>query len=483
MTDMKKIFSIILGVALVISATSCGKDFLEKAPVLSLSNSISLSTLNGCDQAVHGAYYYISSAGWWGCNRVIDMEMRCGNGVKSDYPNSNRYVQPYNWNYSEESTVASVWEGCYYTASAVNNVIDALEGLNADEQDKNNLKAECLFLRAFAHFENVLMYGQPYTYKKDSPGVPYVFKTDPAGRPARETVAQVYEYVVADLLEAEKIIDPAYARSSSVDPRGVADIYTIWGMLSRVYLYMGEWQKSADYATKVIDSNKFKMWKAGEYPYVWTADKGSGEVIFEVYGKRSNSSNANWDDISWVTKPDGYGDPQVSTDLLSLYAEGDARLDTYCESEDPKAAGVTWTTKYAGKGDNAAPDCNNVIIMRLSEMYLNRAEAAVNGASTGSTAVKDLNVITSNRGAAAYTSVGQNDIQIERRKELAWEGHYLYDLARWGKPVIREGGNFALINMNQNVAFPDYRWALPIPKRELELNENLVQNEGYKSNN
>ena len=478
---MKKIFSIILSAALVLCATSCGKDFLEKAPILSLSNSIALSTLDRCDNAVHGAYYYISSTSWWGCDRVIDNEMRCGNGVKSKIKDSNRYTLPYNWNYTEDNTNSAIWEYCYYTVAAVNNVMDALETLEADEQDKNNLKAECLFLRAFSHFENVLQFGQPYTYKKDSPGVPYVFKTESDGRPARETVAQVYEYVVADLLEAEKLIDHSYKRTSGKDVLATANIYTIWGMLSRVYLYMGEWQKSADYATKVIESGKFKMWTAEEYPDVWTADLGSGEVIFEVYGKRSNDTYGSWDDISYVTSPAGYGDPQVSTELLEMYEEGDVRLQTYRVSEEEKYAGATWTAKYAGKGDNAAPDCNNVIIMRLSEMYLNRAEAAVNGAQTGSTAINDINMITSNRGAAAYTSVVQNDIQIERRKELAWEGHYLNDLARWGKPIVREGGNFILISNNQNIAFPDYRWALPIPKRELDLNENLVQNDGYKN--
>lgn len=477
MTVMKKTLAYIFGAIAILSATSCGKDFLERAPKLSLSNEIALASYDGCDKAVHGAYYYISSTGWWGADRVIENEMRCGNGVKSNIVNSNRCTQGYNWNYTEDATNTGMWAYCYYTASAVNNVLDALDAIEAPEQDKNNLKAECLFLRAFAHLENVLQFGQPYTYKKDSPGVPYVFHTESDAKPARNTVEEVYNFAIADLLEAEKIIDPTYVRKSSVDPCSVVNIYTIQALLSRIYLYMGEWQKSADYATKVIESGKYKMWTAEEYPDVWTADKGSGEVIFEVYGKRSNGTYGNWDDISWLTNPEGYGDPQVSDELLGLYEEGDIRLETYRDFE--KAPGCHWTTKYAGKGDNAAPDCNNVVIIRLSELYLNRAEAAVHGAQTGSTAIKDINMITENRGAAAYTSVGNTDIQIERRKELAWEGHYFYDLARWGKSLVRKGGNFALISMNQDVEFPSYKWALPIPKRELDLNENLVQNEGY----
>ena len=110
-------------------------------------------------------------------------------------------------------------------------------------------------------------------------------------------------------------------------------------------------------------------------------------------------------------------------------------------------------------------------------MYLNRAEALMCGASIpGATAISDINVITSNRGAAPYTSVGPVDIETERRKELAWEGHYLYDLARWNKPVERAAADYPLLTMNLDVPFPSTKWALPLPKSELDVNENLVQN-------
>ena len=139
-------------------------------------------------------------------------------------------------------------------------------------------------------------------------------------------------------------------------------------------------------------------------------------------------------------------------------------------------SGIKWTGKYPGKGDNT-PDCNNVIVLRLSEMYLNRAEAIMRGATVpGTTAVKDINAVATLRGASAYGSVGQTDIAKERRRELAWEGHYIYDLARWGQGVSRSPSDYPLCSDNLDVPFPDKRWALPLPKRELDLNKNLVQN-------
>ena len=467
-------------------ALSGCEGFLTREPQLEQSTEITLSSYSGLNDATHGAYYYIASTGWYGQSWVIDAEMRSGNGMKSNFKNSNRCTQAYNWNYTEDAT-SGMWSTAYVTIAMANNVIDNLEGKavgDVTEQDLNNLKAECLFIRAFAHFCNVLTYGQPYTYcvanDKESLGVPYVYHTDPNGKPARETVVSNYQNIVKDLLDAEACIDPDYSpvsvRSGLVDPLAAVNLQTIQALLSRVYLYMGEWQNAADYATKVIESGKYQMWTAEEYPTVWGQELGSGEVIFEVYGKRTNSAYGSWEDISYLTSPAGSGDPQAAQPLIDLYAEGDVRLETY-RTDENEESGILWTAKYPGKGDNAAPDCNNVVIFRLSEMYLNRAEAIMRGAKVdGATAVSDINVITSNRGAEAYNSVGPVDIQTERRKELAWEGHYIYDLARWGLPVERAEADYPLLTMNLNVPFPSTKWALPLPKSELDVNDNLVQN-------
>lgn len=473
-----------LAAAALLGTTGCS-DFLTRDPKLQQSIDITLASYDGLNKATWGAYYYIGSTSWYGNDWVISSEMRSGNGKKSNFRDSGRCTTAYNWNYSETST-SGMWSYCYVTVAMANNVIDNLEGKatgDVTEQDLNNLKAECLFIRAFSHFCNVLTYGQPYTLCttnpdfKESLGVPYIYHTNPQDQSPRETVVSNYENIVKDLLEAESIIDPDYVRSGIADPAAAVNIYTIQALLSRVYLYMGEWQKAADYATKVISSGKYNLWSAEEYPNVWGADKGTGEVIFEVYGKLTNSNHGNWEDISWLTNPDGSGDPQAAQPLLDLYEDGDVRLQTYRTDKEEKSGGLLWTAKYPGKGDNAAPDCNNVIILRLSEMYLNRAEALVRGAVIpGATAISDLNAITSRRNAKAISSVGDADIQAERRKELAWEGHYLYDLARWNKPVERAEANYPLLSQNANVPFPNYRWALPLPKSELDVNKSLVQN-------
>ncbi len=478
---MKKTLLYIASAAVLLGVTGC-EDFLTREPKLQQSSEITLSSYDGLNDATWGAYYYLSSTGWFGGDWIIDSEMRSGNGKKSNEWNSGRCVQPYIWNYTETST-SGMWSYCYLTVAMANNVIDNLEGKatgDVTEQDLNNLKAECLFIRAISHFCNVLTYGQPYTYvvKNDpeSLGVPYIYHTDPNGLPARETVVSNYENIVKDLLEAEEIIDPVYVRDGIADPAAAVNIHTIHALLSRVYLYMGEWQKSADYATKVIECGDYKLWTKDEYKTVWNNDKGSGEVIFEIYGDKNNSAYGSWEDLSYLCNPDGSGDPQAAEPLLALYGADDVRLQLY-KTDSDGTSGIYWTGKYPAKGTNK-PDCCNVIVFRLSEMYLNRAEAIMHGATVdGVTAVSDLNAITSLRGGETYTSVGQTDIETERRIELAWEGHYIYDLARWGNGVVRSEADYPLCSSNLNVSFPSKKWALPIPKREIDLNKNLVQNE------
>ena len=484
---MKRFVSYILTGIAVFGLTACN-GFLDKGPVISQSSELTLSDYAGLNKAVAGAYYFLGEKQWYGGERVLEAEMRSGNGIKCAGPkhNSNRYASQMNWNYTPDATSA-FWEYAYTTISCCNNVLDNLEGkegADVTKQDLDNLKAEVLFIRALSHFDAVTLYALPYTYVKanqaslnevQKAGIPYVYHTDPAGRPKRDDVLTVYDNIVKDLLEAEQAIDPSYVREGVADKKAAVTLPAIQALLSRVYLYMGEWQKAADYATKVINNKEYKLYSASEYTEVWTGNVGGSEVIFENYIDVNSRDNEN---CSYMTYPEGsYGDCIASPELLALYADGDVRRKMYRQDAEG-TPGLFWTLKYEGKG-LAVPDASNTVILRLSEMYLNRAEAIVNGATVaGTDALSDLNAITSNRGAAAWTAAGMEAVRTERRKELAWEGQYFFDMARWGLPVNREAC-FDLQEKNRNIPFPDYRWALPIPKGELEVNENLIQNDKY----
>lgn len=479
---MKK-YIVIIAAALV-ALVSC-KDFLEEAPLTAQSDVLTLSTIEGFDSATGGAYAPLASAdNWYGMIFVVGHELMTGNARKSLTADSGRLYTNYRINYSPTDTWGGLWSYAYYVISCCNEVINRLEGESAElgtEEERNNLIAEALFLRALSHFDLVRTFAQPYAYTSDAShlGVPIVLERDLSAKPARNTVKQVYEQVIADLTKAEGLIDPAYRRSGT-DPAAAVSIYAIQGLLSRVYLYSKQWQLAADYATKVISSGKYSMWTADDIfsgsfedgdanSVYWAESQSSGEVIFEIYADKSNSYDGYWTGIRQMTSPDGYGDAAASQDLIGIYEEGDVRGKLFFVGTGDYAGDV-WPAKYYGKG-KSNPDVNNVPIIRLSEMYLNRAEAVINGA-TGANAAADLEIIAKNRGASTQPTTNAG-VQLERRKELAWEGHYWFDLARTGTAMTRTDVAEGVI---KEIPYPNYRWAMPIPDRETIANENLEPN-------
>lgn len=477
---MKKILFLTILVSSVLFA-GC-EDYLIEAPRLSQSTELTLSSFKGLDNSIAGAYSPLADGQWYGAYFVLDAEMRSGNGKKptADGFDSGRMNLSYNLSYNESST-SGLWGYAYFVISAANNVIDNLEGKESPDvtqQDLDNLKAEALFLRALAHFDLVRLYARSYAYNPDGLGVPIILHTDATAteQPERNTVRDVYEQVITDLRDAESLMSDDYIRTGVSDSKAVANKNVIRALLARAYLYSQQWQLAADYATLVINSGDYTMWEADELADVYAADKPEGgEVIFEIYGARANSYDEYWEGPAHMTSPDGYADCGASNDLVELYDEGDARLDLFRTHED--AQGQWWTAKYIGKG-LGTPEVSNVIVLRLSEMYLIRAEAMLNGASIpGATPVGDLNMITSKRNAAAYTSVGSDIVYLERRKELAFEGHLWFDASRTRRGITRN--DYSGDAVNQNIPADSHLFALPIAKRELDVNENLVQNEGY----
>lgn len=482
---MKRIITYSLMLIASLGVLSCN-DFLSEEPEMSQSNELTLSDYKGLDKATSANYGYLYDDSWYGANIILNAELRSGNAknpTKSEFT-SGRYTTEYSWSFSD-SYNAGPFVMAYKAIAGANNVINNLEektSTSVSQADIDNLKAENLFLRALSHFDLVRTYAQPYTYQPNGLGVPVMLVTE-NGLPERNTTAEVYSQIVADLLEAEGLIGDGFVRSGITDKLATATKGAIQALLSRVYLYMGEWQKSADYATKVINSGKYTMFTADELEDVWTVNTAAEgkEVIFEIFGANSNEYNAYWEEISWLTSGgsaagDRYADVASSADLRNIYDENDIRLALFAQPEDAPED-HWWTTKYAGK-TNDRPCVNNIIVLRLSEMYLNRAEAIINGASvSGVTAAADLKVITSNRNAVDATPT-KAGVLLERRKELAFEGHYFYDLARNQMPLRRDV-DYTGAATAQYIEFPSWRWALPIPKPEVDANPNMVQNEGY----
>ncbi|MDN5291943.1 MAG: starch-binding outer membrane protein SusD/RagB family [Anaerophaga sp.] len=474
------VFSLVLSLGVL----SCSEDFLEQQPELSQTNELSLSTFDGIEKAITGAYTPLYESVWYGRDFVVIADLKGGN-AKSSPMNSGRFRTEYLWSNTPTST-AGLWTEAYDFIARVNNVINALDGFeetNITQAQIDNLVGEAKFLRALAYHDLVRMYAQPYSQDPTSLGVPVVFVTENE-QPARNTVAEVYQQIVADLTDAETKLS-ADNNHGGNDPKAWATKDAVKALFARVYLYMEDWQKAADYASEIINNEDYSLYTADQYSVyssgenedgVWGSLTSGDEDIFMIYGSEGNSSHGNWDVISYIMNPGGYGDVGASGDVLDLYEEGDVRGELFTNSTN--FPNDFWTLKYPGKDGNLRED--NINVLRLSEMYLIRAEAILNGASiSGVSAVDDLNAIRENRGASALSSATLNTVYDERRRELCFEGHQLFDLSRTGRGLERNDYDGSL---NQNIPFPDYRWAMPIPQTEMDANENMIQNPGYGEN-
>lgn len=463
--------------------TSCS-DFLTEEPKQEQSNELTFATFDGVNKAAAAMYGMFQSDAWYDGEFTLMSELRCGNAKNpTSVPGSGRYRTDTQWIYSDRST-SPLWSYAYYTIARANNVINNLDdkvGVDATQQQVNNVKAEALFIRALCYFDLVITYCQPYNYnatEDDKMGVPLVLVTE-NGKPARDSKENVYNQIVADLLQAESIMADDYVRSGVTDKAATPTKPAIQALLSRVYLYMNKWQEAANYATKVINNKKYELAPADAYAAMFsaaTAPEG-GEIIFEVYGSDKNEywDNSGWAHLPYMTTTDdegSHGDVCATKDLYDLYSEGDVRKSMYKQHGNDY-----FPTKYSGKPKDSDPKYTNIPILRLSEMYLNRAEAIINGASVqGVTAESDLRKIATVRGASQTAAATKQGVFDERRRELAFEGHITADYARCNKSMTRKDFDDS---KNKDVAFPSYMWALPIPNRERTANPNVAQNPGY----
>lgn len=197
----------------VLLTSSC-TDFLTEAPKLDQSDELTLSNYNGLNLSTAGAYSPLASGNWYAQDMIMINELKTLNGKKligTEY-DTGRFTSHYQVNWNANNTT-SLWGTAYYTITSASEVIDHLGNAEGEsgvsEQDIKNLEAECRFIRALAHFDLVRTYAQPYCYTSDAShlGVPVVLHKDPSGNPARNTVKEVYDAVIEDLLTAESLIE------------------------------------------------------------------------------------------------------------------------------------------------------------------------------------------------------------------------------------------------------------------------------------
>lgn len=460
---MKGIYKIFLAASLMVGVSSCN---LDLTPQQSLPVEDVVNNETGLTALMNGAYDRMQAVEYYGRDFVMFVDI-AGVSVKNA-GTSGRFVPEYNYTRTAlDGYPQGFWLYAYRTIANTNHVINNVDKVAMAETTKNSLKGQALFLRALAHFDLVRMFAQPYTLDGGaSLGVPYM--TDPnaqgAMRPSRNTVKEVYEKAIADLVQAEALLP---AKPSS---RALASQPAAQALLSRIYLYMADWANSAKYADLVLANGNIKLTEANAYLDYFNGTEAA-ETIFEIQSQSDENLGAN--NFAYMYHQDGYGDFRITSDLMKKYQAGDLRLSFFEEVGD---RGMM-TTKYDKMAGMAVGQVSPKVI-RLAEVILNKAEALANQGNYAGASV-ELNKIRERAGLAAITLTSANalsEIYDERQRELTFEGHESLDIYRTGRTLQRSKDHVGTLN---NLKAGDEMIIFGIPQAEVDANPNMVQNPGF----
>ncbi len=445
-----KTYKIIASLTTMLWLSSCSSVVTDPQPQSSISASKAIQNAAGARAALYGAYDALQSNAssanldnYNGLTYLLFPDLQGGNirwtGTFTDWGQaSTRTIL------TDNASVTNCWRQIYYAINATNNLIKQVPLISDPSfSDQNTILGEAYFLRAY-HYFNLLRYWG---------GVPLVTEPtvdiDNTSYPARATLADTYAQVFSDLNKAITLLP----KTSSV---ARVNLYAAYALKSRIHLYRQEWQSSIDAANLVAAAGSYKL--VTTFSDIW-AIQNTSEAIWEINFNTTDKNSLAF--YLFSSSLGGRNEVRPATGLASAYTAVDARII--------KTTDYNKQIKYyrVSTGDD------HPIPFRYAEILLNQAEA-YNELGQTSTAYGLVNQIRTRAGigvAAASLQTDQaglrDEIFLQRRLELAIEGHYFFDLVRTGR------ASKVLANWNANQAL----W--PIPFREIQANSSLVQNPGY----
>lgn len=487
---MKKIKIIVPLCLLLALGFSCKKDLIQD-PTNAVPAEQAFNTVNDFRVATLGIYFNMVHANQYiaGDDGPIawasTLDVLADNVISQQTGRGSQRVFG-NWQYNASNT-SFMFDDAYAIIRAANGILENIENLG-QQPERANFEGEALTARALVHFDLLRVYSRPVSGPRadlNGLGIPYVTTTDLKDAPARGTVKESYDKVVADLVKAAGLIN-------EINGVGRLNKAAAYGLLSRVYLYGGEWQKCIDASAASLALND-KPGTIATFPAIWK-DASEEGVIFKVrimpqdrfpivagqpitIGVGYNQNASGGLKSEWV----------ASHSLALMYDTIDIRRAAYLLKTKYNGIEYIAVIKYQGRTGGAA-NLVDVKYLRVAEVLLNRAEAYAMIGSEAE-ALADMNTLRKNRYKVFTdgTETGQilkDAIERERRLELAFEGDRWFTLKRKGLPVARDAfGDLAdgtgTPYFVRDLPADDNRWQIPLPLQDINANANLTQNPGF----
>ncbi|MFD1142031.1 RagB/SusD family nutrient uptake outer membrane protein [Larkinella insperata] len=379
------------------------------------------------------------------------------------------------------STFQSLWSAVYAAINRANTVLTRVPAIDMDSELKNRYLAEAKFMRGFYYFTLVRLFG----------GVPLITTETTSLNNlsvSRASVDEVYAQIIQDLTEAESVLPVSYTTAD----RGRATRGAAKAFLAKVYLTRQEWGKASAKAKEVIDLGTYDLWANFADAFV-IANKNGKEAVFEMQALSGGFGEGSWmqgymrPNFDRVNGVAGFGDDPPTENLYRTYRPDDKRRDVtlrlYSATGTPAAPASVlfpcYVNKYldptaTGNGDGG----NNYPIIRYPDVLLMYAEALNEQTPNNADAYAVVNRIRNRAGLPNLTpnlsqAQFRDSLLLERRLELAFEGHRWYDLTRTKRLVA------ALKAQNPGIAVGEHHYLFPIPQTERDVNPLLTQNRGY----
>lgn len=455
---MKKFYLTLFLMVAMLGFTACD-DELEIQPFDIIDESRAYEDIDDLEQGALGVYGSISGV------NIIDINARIVDNLRIAEENTGQGIQIFNHDYSSgQGEFSGLWNDAYQVIDRANRLLAAIEripGETAEEQARVQvLKGEMIAMRAWQHFDlwrNFVDFDDP-----NAPAVPYMLESV-ISQPARLDKAEFLTRLTADLNEAESLLPNEFPANN------VMTLHALHGLRARVALYSGDYPAAIDYATRVI--NAVPLTDADNFLSLWD-DTQEGEVIFKL--ERLTPAEGTVQVFERTGNEDVFFNAGFG--IIDLFdAANDIRFQAYFDGDLVK--------KYNWRAEKNLAD---IKLMRTAEMVLIRAEAY---ARTGdlTNAAADISLLHDNRlfdsPAVSFASQEQalQAIAIERRKELAFEGHRYYDLKRTGQSIIRDQRDLVRGATSAELSVDNFRFLFPIPQAEVFANENMTQNPGYEN--
>ena len=201
---MKRNTLILALVALAAILLSSCDDFLDITP----TGKVIAKTGEEYRALLTNEYKYFSKDRYLTTVRTDEMLM---DKKKTSSTDLDAYLDLWRWKDENPSPTTSyfMWRNYYHTIYIANYVIEHRDEItHATRDEVNQLVGESYMLRAYSHFLLVSLFAEPYTHCQPAAtrGVPMQLEADVNAMPASSSVETVYQQVLSDVAEAEKLL-------------------------------------------------------------------------------------------------------------------------------------------------------------------------------------------------------------------------------------------------------------------------------------